>query len=162
VARRILVGSAGQRVQGFLRKLGINKSYVMVNTVLYGLKGQIDDEARTISASASVKNWRNQLLDMLKTPQTQAVIAFGAGAHQAVDLWPGKRGLFVAKPLHPSFRDDAGLRANWNIWLPQIRPNVTPDTGAAPDTTPYTGNTFKKPDLENIPARDLPFGVPSG
>src|SRR6266498_3975849 len=39
VARRILVGSAGQRVQSFLRKLGLNKSYVMVNTFLYGLKG---------------------------------------------------------------------------------------------------------------------------
>jgi len=79
VARRILVGSAGQRVQGFLRKLGINKSYVMVNTFLYGLKGQIDAEAKTISASATIKNWRNQLLDMLKTGQTQAVIAFGTG-----------------------------------------------------------------------------------
>ena len=142
VARRILVGSAGQRVQGFLRKLGINKSYVMVNTFLYGLKGQIDAEAKTISASASIKNWRNQLLDMLKTGQTQAVIAFGTGAHQVVDLWPGAAGLFVAKPLHPSFRDDAGLRANWNTWLPQIRPHVTPE--AAVDMTPYSGNTFKK------------------
>jgi Uracil DNA glycosylase superfamily len=158
VARRILVGSAGQRVQGFLRKLGLNKSYVMVNTFLYGLKGQIDAEAKTISSSATIKNWRNQLLDMLKTGQTQAVIAFGAGAQQAVDLWPGAAGLFVAKPLHPSFRDDAGLRANWNTWLPQIRPHVTPE--AAVDTTPYAGNAFKKADLENIPPRDLPFGVP--
>jgi Uracil DNA glycosylase superfamily len=158
VARRILVGSAGQRVQGFLRKLGLNKSYVMVNTFIYGLKGQIDAEAKTISASPSIKNWRNQLLDMLKTGQTQAVIAFGAGAQQVVDLWPGASGLFVAKPLHPSFRDDAGLRANWNTWLPQIRPHVTPE--AAVDITPYAGNTFKKADLENIPPRDLPFGVP--
>ena len=55
VARRILVGSAGQRVQGFLRKLGLNKSYVMVNKFLYGLKGQIDAEAKSISASASIK-----------------------------------------------------------------------------------------------------------
>src|SRR5437899_1259577 len=39
VARRILVGSAGQRVQGFLRKLGINKSYVMVNTFLVWPQG---------------------------------------------------------------------------------------------------------------------------
>jgi hypothetical protein len=62
VARRILVGSAGQRVQGFLRKLGLNKSYVMVNTFLYGLKGQIDVEAKTISSSASIKSWRNQPL----------------------------------------------------------------------------------------------------
>jgi len=41
VARRILIGSAGQRVQGFLRKLGLVRSYVMVNTFLYGLKGQM-------------------------------------------------------------------------------------------------------------------------
>ena len=160
VARRILVGSAGQRVQGFLRKLGLTKSYVMVNTFLYGLKGQIDAEAKTISASASIKNWRNQLLDLLKTGQTQAVIAFGTGAHQVVDLWPGAGGLVVAKPLHPSFRDDGQLRADWNTWLPQIRPNVTPDAGVTPDTTPYTGTTFKKADLGDIPPRDLPFGVP--
>ena len=160
VALRILVGSAGQRTQGFLRKIGLTKSYVMVNTFLYGLKGQMDAEAKAISSSAAIKNWRNQLLDMLKTGQTQAVIAFGAGAHQVVDLWPGAAGLFVSKPLHPSFRDDAGLRADWNTWLPQIRPHVTPDPGMTPDTTPYTGSTFKKADLENIPPHDLPFGVP--
>jgi hypothetical protein len=28
-----------------------------------------------------------------------------------------------------------------------------------PDLTPYTGSTFKTADLENIRARDLPFGV---
>ena len=97
---------------------------------------------------------------MLKTSQTQAVIAFGTGAHQVVDLWPGAAGLFVAKPLHPSFRDDAGLRADWNAWLPQIGAHVTPDSGVTPDITPYAGTTFKKADLENIPLRDLPFGVP--
>ena len=73
------------------------------------LRAQMDAEAQTISASAAIKNWRNQLLDMFKTGQTQAVIAFGAGAHKVVDLWPGAAGLFIAKPLHPSFRDDAGL-----------------------------------------------------
>jgi len=65
----------------------------MVNTFLHGLKGQIDAEAKTISASASIKNWRNQLLDMLKTPQTLAVIAFVYRAHKAVDLWRGATGL---------------------------------------------------------------------
>jgi hypothetical protein len=72
-------------------------------------------------------------------------------AHQVVDLWPGAGGLFVAKPLHPSFRDDAGLRANWNTWLPQIHPHVvTPDPGVTPDTTPYAGSTFKKPLVGNV------------
>src|SRR5436309_15828919 len=40
VARRILVGDAGQRVQGFLQKLGLTRSYVMVNAILYSITGQ--------------------------------------------------------------------------------------------------------------------------
>jgi len=42
--RRILVGEAGQRVQGFLHKLGIERSYVMVNTFLYSVLGQAGGE----------------------------------------------------------------------------------------------------------------------
>jgi hypothetical protein len=159
VARRILVGAAGQRVQGFLRKLGLNKSYVMVNTFLYGLRGQMDQQAKQISASAPIKNWRNQLLDMLMTPQIQAILAFGAGAHQVVSLWPGSSGAFVAQLTHPSARDDAALLANWNNWLPQVQSRVMADPGGTKDPTPY-GTKFKKTDLAPIPARDLAFGVP--
>ena len=39
ITRRILVGEAGQRTQGFLAKLGITRSYVMVNTYLYSVYG---------------------------------------------------------------------------------------------------------------------------
>ena len=39
IARRILVGEAGHRLQGFLFKLGIDRSYVMVNTFLYSVYG---------------------------------------------------------------------------------------------------------------------------
>jgi hypothetical protein len=37
VVRRILVGEAGRRAQGFLAKLGITRSYVLVNTFLYSV-----------------------------------------------------------------------------------------------------------------------------
>src|SRR5690348_1550807 len=40
ISRRILVGEAGQRVQGLLRRLGITRSYVMTNTFLYSVFGQ--------------------------------------------------------------------------------------------------------------------------
>src|SRR4051794_10371812 len=40
IGRRILVGEAGQRVQGFLARLGISQSYVMVNAFLYSVFGQ--------------------------------------------------------------------------------------------------------------------------
>ena len=34
IVRRILIGVAGHRVQGFLAKLGIDRSYVMLNALL--------------------------------------------------------------------------------------------------------------------------------
>ena len=122
VARRILVGSAGQRAQGFLRKLGLNKSYVMVNTFLYGLKGHVDAETQTISASAAIKNWRNQLLDMLKTPQIQAVIAFGAGAHcREQNEREGERS---GDPAHtPRKMTGSGCRLR-GLWLRDVEWNV--------------------------------------
>lgn len=40
VTRRILVGAAGQRTQGFLARLGIDSSYVMVNAFLCSVFGQ--------------------------------------------------------------------------------------------------------------------------
>ena len=40
IARRILVGEAGQRVQAFLGLLGVVRSYVMVNTLLYSVYGR--------------------------------------------------------------------------------------------------------------------------
>jgi hypothetical protein len=114
-----------------------------------------------IRQQPSLRRWAEAAWDDLPGRQgRQTVIAFATEAHQVVDLWPGTGGLSVARPLHPSFRDDAGLRADWNIWIPQIRPHVTPDAGVTPDLTPYAGSTFKKADLENIPPRDLPFGVP--
>src|SRR5438874_310941 len=42
LAQRILVGDAGQLVQGLLKKLGIWQSYTMFNTFLYGIRGQFD------------------------------------------------------------------------------------------------------------------------
>src|SRR5690349_12733127 len=41
VVRRILVGEAGRRLQGFLAKLGILKSYVLINTFLYSVYGSV-------------------------------------------------------------------------------------------------------------------------
>src|SRR5437773_12495076 len=40
IARRILVGGAGHRLQGLLAKLGLKRSYVRVNTYLYSVYGQ--------------------------------------------------------------------------------------------------------------------------
>jgi uracil-DNA glycosylase len=40
IARRTLVGGAGHRIRGFLAKLGLIRSYVMVNAYVYSVFGQ--------------------------------------------------------------------------------------------------------------------------
>src|SRR5262249_54649821 len=45
VVRRILVGEAGRRLQGFLAKLGITTSYVLINTFLYSVYGSVSTAA---------------------------------------------------------------------------------------------------------------------
>ena len=63
VVRRILVGEAGQRVQGFLARLGITRSYVMVNTYLYSVYGQGGGERH--KDDPAITAYRNRWLDKL-------------------------------------------------------------------------------------------------
>lgn len=63
LAQRTLVGDAGQRVQGLLRKLGLASSYLMLNTFLYGIHGQFTKPMATLSASDPVLAYRNRLFD---------------------------------------------------------------------------------------------------
>ena len=46
IVRRILVGEAGRRAQGFLAKLGITSSYVFINTFLYSVWGSVKAATR--------------------------------------------------------------------------------------------------------------------
>jgi hypothetical protein len=164
VARRILVGHAGQRVQGFLAKLGITRSYVMVNSVLYSIYGQFDDTMKTFMGLPGVKSWRNQLLDALLTPNIEAVLAFGNAARYVVDNWPGAAGLKqqgrVFYLMHPTARPESAILTNWNGKLNAIAAKVTVDPDGTRDLTKYPGPKFKKTDLANVPLFDFGFGAP--
>ena len=159
LAQRILVGSAGQLVQGLLRKMGIVQSYVMVNTFLFGVTGQFDTKLRTISHAPEILSYRNALLDRLKaTNALEAVLAFGVAAHDAVEHWPGHQGLSVHKLVHPTAR--TGVTDSWNAELTSLLQTVSPDGGAAVDAAPYASE-FGSQDLAPIPRLDLPFGLPT-
>src|SRR5882672_2607463 len=67
ILRRILVGEAGQRVQGFLAKLGIDKSYTMINTFLYSVYGQ--DGGNKHRHDPAVQAYRHAWLDALMKTQ---------------------------------------------------------------------------------------------
>jgi uracil-DNA glycosylase len=165
IARRTLVGDAGQRLQGYLTKLGLTRSYVIVNSVLYSIFGQFDDGMRAFMNRPAVSAWRNQLFDALVTPNTEAILAFGNAAQHAVAKWPGsapfKQQDRIFKLMHPTARPASAVRTNWSGKLAAIGAKVAPDPDGQRDLSAYTGATFKDTDLTRIPMRDLPFGSPA-
>lgn len=160
IACRSLVGDAGQRVQGFLRKLGLTRSYVLVNAHTFALfpsKGAAGESL--LRANGALKTWRNQLYDMLLTPSVQAIVAFGGQAQLAVDQWPGRGSTPVFDVPHPSARNAASLARGWREAVPALRALVTPDPDGSTSEANY-GAGIKEADYAPIPARDLPWGLP--
>src|SRR5258706_3829175 len=74
--RRILVGEAGQRMQGILRKLSITTSHVLINTLLYSVFGQAGGHAPP--ADANIGAYRNRWIDaILATSPIEAGVGLG-------------------------------------------------------------------------------------
>jgi uracil-DNA glycosylase len=175
VTRRILVGEAGQRVQGLLAKLGITTSYVMVNTFLYSVYGQGGGQRH--ADDTAIAGYRNQWLDALLTGTgVTAVVALGSLARTAYRAWAKTRPddaarLHLAAIKHPTYPESASaqgdiswkdataaLLKDWNDHLPALAAHVAPE--AATRLDPY-GQTWEPGDLVAIPAADLPAGVPA-
>jgi uracil-DNA glycosylase len=160
IACRTLVGDAGQRVQGFLTKLGLTRSYALVNAFAYALLPSKAQKATPMLAEAVHQTWRNTLLGKITGPDLQAVVAFGAQARAAVSQWDAKPASVPVFELpHPSSRDAKRLVTEWKAGVTKLRALVTPDPDGDP-TVPNYGPTFKETDYARIPPRDLPFGVP--
>lgn len=175
ITRRILVGAAGHRVQGFLAKLGISQSYAMVNTYLYSVYGQ--QSAARHRNDAAIIAYRNRWLAAITTSaQLDAVIALG---QLADDAWSKFRSqgdassavLPYAHITHPTQPESSSggdpqklaqalkaMLANWNTALQQLYPQI-----AHPDViVPLVlyQEEFSSADLAEIPEADLPPGLP--
>ncbi|MDQ3979253.1 MAG: hypothetical protein M3314_06850 [Actinomycetota bacterium] len=175
IARRILVGEAGQRTQGFLAKVGIERSYVMVNTFLYSVYGQGGGNRH--KANPDIAAYRNLWLDaLLVDTSVQAVVTIGGLAAHAFEMWrttPAAAGVQVAHAsiTHPTYPESASasgqktkaeamaeMLANWNRALPTLHGSVQPDT---PRPLVLYGSKLEPADLAPIPEEDLPAGAPA-
>lgn len=175
ITRRILVGEAGQRVQGLLTKIGITHSYVMINTFLFSVYGQGGGSRHR--NDVAIAGYRNAWLDaILESTTITAVITLGELARVAWDQWARTQptraaGLHVASLRHPTYPESssrtgnqtlaaatAKLLADWNDHLPNLRDQVVADV--ATSLTAY-GSTWGDADLVSIPEADLPAGSPT-
>lgn len=160
VACRTLVGDAGQRVQGFLSKLGLTRSYICVNAFTYALYPSQALDGKKVLADPTQKAWRNELYTAIeKASQIQAVVAFGMEAQEAVRLWETKGSAPIFNVPHPSSRDPKALVNQWKTAITKLRSIVTPDADGS-NTGPNYSTTFSPDDYTGIPSRDLPFGLP--
>jgi len=111
VLRRILVGEAGRRVQGLLQKLGIIRSYVMINALLYSVYGS--NGAKYVD-DPPVAGYRNEWINgIIASGNVQAVITFGQMARKAWELWKATpTGMASNVPFqsltHPTQPESAG------------------------------------------------------
>lgn len=173
VVRRILVGEAGRRVQGFLAKLGITRSYVMINALLYSVYGA---RGGGYVAKPSVRDYRNRWIDAVTSSgNVEAVVTFGALAKKAWTEYAKVRappsGLPVVNLMHPTFPESAGgtkkekqantakLLRQWNVALETLHPALAHKDVPG---TPFTlyGDAFAVGDKVDIPSADLPAGTP--
>jgi Uracil DNA glycosylase superfamily len=156
---RTFVGDAGQRVQGFLAKLGLTTSYVLVNAFQHAVHPSDMHKALPLLSAADHLSWRNRLYDLVSGPGLEAVIAFGGTAQAALHLWDRAPAVPTFEVPHPSAHDGAALAAAWAAALPACRAAVTPDPDGNQDSPNY-GPLITEDDYARIPPGDLPFGVP--
>jgi hypothetical protein len=160
IAHRTLVGDAGQRVQGFLSKLGLTSSYLCINAFPYALHPSYGDQADSLLAAHDEQLWRHQFYDAVRPSHVQAVVAFGVNAQKALALWPGKPAVHLEEIPHPSSRDEAALLTAWHGAIQRLRGIVTADADGTVSGANYD-SSFNESDYAAIPRHDLPFGVPS-
>lgn len=170
ITRRILVGEAGHRIQGFLAKLGIDESYLMINTFLYSVFGQGGGNRHR--DDAAIAAYRNRwLAAIFRAGQVDAVIGLGSLSESAWEAWKrtpeGRRAEapFV-RITHPTQPEASGgphaaaiarMLGNWNAALEQLHPLPSPDKRRP--LKPY-GDSFRTGEKTPIPDFDLPLGLP--
>jgi hypothetical protein len=175
IARRILVGEAGQRVQGFLARLGITRSYVMVNAFLYSVYGQ-GGGARHDDDPA-IAEYRNKWFDAVIGSKVEGVVAFGQLADKAYQQWlltPHGKGfsdVAYATARHPTYpvsasssgqktkaEATADMLLTWNAALETLHAAVKHPDKKVPLS--LYGDELTDDDVIEIPERDMPAGTP--
>ncbi|MDB5069802.1 MAG: Uracil-DNA glycosylase superfamily [Candidatus Eremiobacteraeota bacterium] len=170
VVRRILVGVAGARIQGFLKRLNAGAAYVMVNTYLYSVYGQQGGERH--ADDPAINAYREQWLDaILASSHIAAIVSLGHLADQAYTGWRKRTGAryhgAYAHITHPTQPESAAagnaaklasltkqLLVNWNAALDQLGGPL-----GVPHPAHY-GDSFAPADLVQVPPEDIPAGLP--
>lgn len=95
LAHRSFVGGTGSRMQNFLEFIGINYSYLFLNTFVYPINGQYDSTLKWLAQNTDspIVQHRHKILDyLLEINDVRLVIAVGVAAKESVKTWVESKG----------------------------------------------------------------------
>ena len=153
---RALIGDAGQKLQHFLRNMGITQSYAIIRTLPVDTLGLDAKKVRKISTHKQVERVRKAVLErILSRNNTLVILTVGEHAADAVSkLNTDKISVFNLKSA-----SDKNAAEDWSKQLKRILKVKYPrDDQKLERAFTYKDKDWKNTRLE-INRRDLPFGT---
>ena len=114
---RALTGEAGQRLQSFLKALGMSESYAIIRTLPVDSLDLSDEDRMRVITDESVAKVRNRILSTVaRDSGTKVVITFGKFAQEAIK----SANLSGVKTYHLDLPQGTGYVTAWNKVLNDI------------------------------------------
>jgi len=186
LSHRSFTGGTGARMQGLLRHLGLDRSYLFLNSFVYPIFGQYTDDLRPLAQDprSPIVAHRHRILDKAVVDgDVRLVIAVGRAAKESIGTWIRAHGgstqpdqlhsaslgslpnrLRVVGVLHPggaSGGSTTGIKADFVRAIGRIKDWLDDDPGWLPVDPGMSRNLAAVYPYSSIamPFRDFPFGV---
>ena len=186
LSHRSFTGGTGGRMQHLLTHLGINRSYLFLNTFVYPIFGQYDGLLPIIAQhpASPIAQHRKKLLDyVVLRNELRLVVAVGRAAKESIASWVVSHGgtadpdnlhladasvispgLHVVGVLHPGGAGKGGavtaIIASFNAAINRVHQWIADDPSwLTIDPGAVRATTAYKYSSDPIPFRDFPYGV---
>ncbi len=185
LAHRSFTGGTGSRMQHFLRHIGIDRSYLFLNTFVYPIHGQYVGKLPKLGQDprSPIVKHRHRIFDKAAEGDLKLVIAVGKAAKESVATWiaaaggtanpnkldeataPGAlSGLHFLGVVHPGSAQGGALtdlKADFTRAANQVRTWIDDDADFLPADPGVTRDlTIPYAYLSDpVPHRDFPFGI---
>ena len=186
LSHRSFTGGTGARMQHFLHHLGLDRSYLFLNSFVYPIFGQYSDALRPLAQDrrSPIAQHRNRILDKAVVDgDVRLVVAVGRAAKESIASWVRAHGgnadpdrlheatlgslpsrvrlLGVLHPGSASGGSTGTIRTNFQRACNLIRGWLDADPGWLPADPGMPRNLAAPYEYRSapIPFRDFPFGT---
>jgi uracil-DNA glycosylase len=186
LSHRSFTGGTGARMQHFLRHIGLDRSYLFLNSFVYPIFGQYTDALRPLAqdSRSPIVSHRDRIFDKaIVDGDVRLVVAVGRAAKESVATWVEENGgsadpdrldnaslgslpnrLRLVGVLHPGGATGGAataIKADFRRAVGRIKGWIDADSGWLP-ADPGVQRDLTVPyqySSAPIPYRDFPFGV---